>query len=323
MLAAAQTPEQRQMLLSQPGFQEAAQALGIPPEALTVENADTIIGAAVGAANAMKMRAGPEPTTSQRDYQFYAQQEQQAGRQPLSFNEWDTQGKQAAANQVNLNTGEGDKFYETLDKGQASMFQTLMDEGVAAGRTMQQIDRLGDILDSTPTGAGAAFKTLLGEYGIATDGLDDLQAAQALINQIVPQQRQPGSGPMSDADLALFKQSVPRLINQPGGNQIIIDRMRAISQYQMQQAQIASAVANRQMTPAQGRDALSQLANPLDGMSAQVSGSRTSGGASGSQAQTGQQETTAPPDYLNDQDAQLWEFFTPEEKAAVLGSYNQ
>ncbi|MGR3525060.1 MAG: hypothetical protein ACU0CT_03560 [Paracoccaceae bacterium] len=65
MLAAAQTPEQRQMLLSQPGFQEAAQALGIPPQALTVDNVDTIIGAAVGAAEAMKMTQVEPPTTKQ------------------------------------------------------------------------------------------------------------------------------------------------------------------------------------------------------------------------------------------------------------------
>jgi hypothetical protein len=268
MLAAAQTPEQRQMLLSQPGFQEAAQALGIPPEALTVENADTIIGAAVGAANAIKMNAGPEPTTSQRDYQFYAQQEQQAGRQPLSFNEWDTQGKQAAANQVNLNTGEGDKFYETLDKGQATMFQTLIDDGITAGRNIQTLNQMSGLLENAPTGFGGAVQTMLGEFGIPSEGLSELQALQALINQIVPAQRQPGSGPMSDADLALFKQSVPRIINQPGGNRIILDRMRGIAQYQAQQAQIAAAVADRQMTPAQGRKALADLANPLEGLGA-------------------------------------------------------
>jgi hypothetical protein len=167
---------------------------------------------------------------------------------------------------VNVNTGEGSKFYDELDKGQAGMFQTLMDEGVQAGRTLQQIGRLGQILQSTPTGAGAAFQTMLGEYGIPTQGLDNLQAAQALINQIVPQQRQPGSGPMSDADLALFKQSVPRLINQPNGNQIIVERMRGIAQYQIEQARIASAVANRQISPAQGREALAALANPLEGI---------------------------------------------------------
>lgn len=173
------------------------------------------------------------------------------------------------------NMGEGSKFYDELDKGQAGMFQTLMDEGVQAGRTLQQVDRLDQILKATPTGAVAAFKTMLGEYGIPTEGLDNLQAAQALVNQIVPQQRQPGSGPMSDADLALFKQSVPRLINQPGGNEIIISRMRAISQYQMQQADIASRVANRTMSPVQGREALAALANPLEGFSGNASPANT------------------------------------------------
>lgn len=32
---------------------------------------------------------------------------------------------------------------------------------------------------------------------------------------------------------------------------------------------------------------------------------------------------TSPPDYLSKQDMELWDVFTPEEKAAVLGSYNR
>jgi hypothetical protein len=180
---------------------------------------------------------------------------------------------------VTVNNGEGSKFYDELDKGQATMFQTLLNEGVQAGRTLQQVDRMAGMLDSVPTGGAAAFKTFLGEYGIPTEGLDDLQALQALINQIVPQQRQPGSGPMSDADLALFKQSVPRLINQPGGNKIIIDRMRAISQYQVQQAEIAAQVADRTITPADGRRALAALVNPLEGIQSNQAAKSTAQGA--------------------------------------------
>ena len=59
-----------------------------------------------------------------------------------------------------------------------------------------------------------------------------------MINSLVPEQRQPGSGPMSDADLDLFKQSLPRIINQPGGNQIIVGTMRAIAQYDAEGAAI-------------------------------------------------------------------------------------
>ena len=166
---------------------------------------------------------------------------------------------------INNNMGEGDTFYKELDKGQAAMFGGLLSEGQAAGTKLQQIDRLEGILATSPQGAEAAFKSALGEYGIQTEGLDLIQSANALINQVIPQQRQPGSGPMSDADLAMFKQSVPRLINTPEGNARIIQGMRAIAEYTAQQGEIAAAVANREMTPADGRRALQSLANPLDG----------------------------------------------------------
>lgn len=164
--------------------------------------------------------------------------------------------------------GEGDEFYKELDKKAAAMFSTLQDEGIQAGRTIGLIDRLDGLLQTTPTGGGAAFTRLAGEIGIDIGGLGEVQAVQALINQIVPQQRQPGSGPMSDADLALFKQSVPRLINTPEGNAIIVQTMRGINQYVMQQAEIADMVANREITPAEGRKRLKALANPLDGFNA-------------------------------------------------------
>ena len=176
--------------------------------------------------------------------------------------------------QTTINMGEGDKFYENLDKGQAEMFTALMNEGVQATRTLGQIDQLESTLKTAPTGGVGWAKQFAGEWGIPTEGLSDIQAAQAIINQIVPQQRQPGSGPMSDADLALFKQSVPRLINQPGGNEIIIKTMRGIAEYTRQQAEIASAVADRTITPAEGRKRLRELQNPISGLTGGMSGSQ-------------------------------------------------
>jgi hypothetical protein len=187
-----------------------------------------------------------------------------------------------------INMGEGDKFYEALDKGQAEMFQTLMTDGVQAGRTNGLVDRLDQLLQETPTGGVAAFTRLAGEVGIDIGGLGDVQAVEALINQIVPQQRQPGSGPMSDADLALFKRSVPRLINTPEGNAKIVETMRGINQYVMQQAEIADAVANREITPAEGRKMLKALANPLEGFS-----SGSGGGDGGAAPPTGGNKTSS------------------------------
>ena len=44
-------------------------------------------------------------TASQKDYNFYAKQETEAGRKPMSFNDWDLQSKKAGATNVNVSTG--------------------------------------------------------------------------------------------------------------------------------------------------------------------------------------------------------------------------
>ncbi|MFE3836926.1 transglycosylase SLT domain-containing protein [Pseudogemmobacter sonorensis] len=46
-----------------------------------------------------------DPTTDQRNYQFYAQQEIEAGREPVSFNEWGLQSRRAGATTVNVGDG--------------------------------------------------------------------------------------------------------------------------------------------------------------------------------------------------------------------------
>lgn len=165
---------------------------------------------------------------------------------------------------VTVNTGEGDKFYENLDKKNAEMFSALSEEGVRGRGKLAQISRLQQLLSSAPQGGLAALKQAAGEYGINTEGLSDIQSAQALINELVPQQRQPGSGPMSDADLALFKQSLPRIINQPGGNETIVNTMRGITEYQVRMGEIADAVADRTMKPQEAREAIRNLKNPLE-----------------------------------------------------------
>lgn len=202
----------------------------------------------------------PKPTADIQEYEFAKSQGFQG-----SYLDFQTSLKKAGATNVTTNLGEGDKFYENLDKKNAETFSALSETGMQGRSKLAQIDRLDGLLAAAPQGAAAMLKQVAGEYGINTEGLSDIQAAQALINELVPQQRQPGSGPMSDADLALFKESLPRLINQPEGNRAIIDTMRGITQYQIQMGDIADAVANREMTPAEGRKAIASLANPLEG----------------------------------------------------------
>ena len=201
----------------------------------------------------------PKETDEIREYNFARSQGFEG-----TFADFKQQMKKAGATNVVTNVGEGDKFYENLDKKNAEMFSALSEEGVRGRGKLAQINRLQGLLSAAPQGGLAALKQAAGEYGINTEGLSDIQSAQALINELVPQQRQPGSGPMSDADLALFKQSLPRIINQPGGNETIVNTMRGITEYQVRMGEIADAVADRSMTPTQGREAIRNLKNPLE-----------------------------------------------------------
>ncbi len=68
---------------------------------------------------------------------------------------------------------------------------------------------------------------------------------------------------MSDADLALFKASLPALINQPGGNQTIIETIRAINEYDVAASIIAGQALDGEITQAEARKRLRELPNPL------------------------------------------------------------
>lgn len=235
---------------------QAAQAAGVDPRFI---GDDEIWKQATGA----QFREQP---TDIREYE-YARNQGYDG----SFAQFQQEQKRAGATNVTTNVGEGDKFYQTLDTKNAETFSTLSEAGVAARSKAGQIDRLDELLTRAPQGAAAMLKQAAGEYGINTEGLSDIQAAQALINELVPQQRTPGSGPMSDADLALYKASLPRLINQPEGNKLIVETMRNIANYQVQMGDIADLVADREISPAEARKMIRELSNPLEGFGQRAS----------------------------------------------------
>ena len=213
-------------------------------------------------------RTSDQPASVQ-EYLFYADQAAASGQTPLPYDQWDMARKAAGASRtsVDVSTG-GGKFEEAFAKGDAETIGTVYDAGLAATRNLGRIDQLEALLQEAPSGMGGRLAQIAGEWGLAVDGTDAVQAAQAMINSLVPEQRPAGSGPMSDADLELFKQSLPRIINTPGGNQLIVDTMRAIAQYDAQGAEIVQRMRlpegdpNR-LTRAEAFQMLQQRQNPL------------------------------------------------------------
>ena len=171
--------------------------------------------------------------------------------------------KPPAAVATAISGGKADTFGEEVKKLSARSFVEIENSGLAARRASTDINRLDNLLSKVETGGAAAFKQAAGNFGIKTEGLDDIQAAQAIINKLVPAQRPPGSGTMSDADLELYKQSLPRIINQPGANREIVRSMREINQYLIKEGQIASEVTAGRITPEEGRRRMMDLGNPI------------------------------------------------------------
>lgn len=162
-----------------------------------------------------------------------------------------------------VNIGGENEFRKEVAKAEAKDFAAIKQSGFQAQRSARDINRLDTLLTKVETGGAAAFKQAAGNFGINTEGLTEIQAAQAIINKLVPAQRPPGSGTMSDADLALYKESLPRIINQPGANKEIIRSMREINNYLIEEGKIAALVTSGKISPEEGTRRIFELGNPI------------------------------------------------------------
>lgn len=212
---------------------------------------------------------GEKPTAMIQNYEYWLSQ----GKSPEEAQAL----AKAGAGGVTVDLSGGGKFEEGFAKADAETLSTIYNAGLQAQRNMGKINMLGDILSKAPTGAEGGIRFAAGQLGINTEGLDELQSAQAIINSLVPEQRPPGSGTMSDADLALFKQSLPSLMNQPGGNAIILGMMRGIAEYDAQGAAIVQMVRAGEIDRAEAFNRLQSRPNPLSAIKGGASAPATGG----------------------------------------------
>lgn len=210
----------------------------------------------------------PDPTAGMQNYNFLIEQ----GVDPAT-----AQGMAFGGGGVNVNVdtgGNSDAFTEAFDKADAATAIGVVDAASSAQRSLAQITAMEEALTNAPTGAAGMIAQRLGELGINTEGLSDVQAAQAAINALVPAQRPPGSGPMSDADLELFKQSLPRIINTADGNAAIMRTMRAIAEYDIQGGQIMQQMREGLISRNEAFRMLNERADPLASARSAMSGNQ-------------------------------------------------
>ena len=194
-----------------------------------------------------------------------------------TFLEYKTALQKAGATSVTVGGEGAEAFDKEFGKLDAQSLADVAKVGATASRSLAQIGRLEALLGNIDSGMGASIQQFAGNFGIQTEGLDDIQAAAALINALVPAQRPPGSGPMSDADLELFKQSLPRIINSPGGNQIIINTMRGLAEYDAEGARIVQRLRRKEITQADAFELLNSRADPFAAFKAPTGQAPTGG----------------------------------------------
>lgn len=262
--------------------QQVAQAAGIDPmfanDPKLWENAvksrfegpktATVGNAVIDVATGKPIYQAPDSTSNMKDYDAYANDILAAGGTPLNRLQYEQEIRKAGSTNITTNVGsDSDEYRKEFDKSmgsaQAKTFTDAMNTGDMARRSRVNLDRLSQLAQSAQQGlAGAAIRSL-GEYGIKTEGLGTVQAMESLISQLVPSQRPPGSGVISDADLALYKASLPRLINSTEGNKLILDTLYAINDHDIAASDIASRVADRDLTAAEGRAEMRKIPNPF------------------------------------------------------------
>lgn len=163
--------------------------------------------------------------------------------------------------------GQGDQWTELGNKFIFEDMNPLVTQGRNATRGMILLDDLEAALADSPTGTwGGLTAWAQNNLGISIDpNADAAVAANAIISKLIPEQRQAGSGPMSDRDIDLFRASLPSLLNTPQGNAQIIATMRKMYEYDQQMGEIARRVLlDKNFTPEMGDAAMRQLANPLE-----------------------------------------------------------
>lgn len=239
-------------------------------------------------------------TADMKEYRFYVEQENAGGRAPMPFGDW--QVKKAGGStrttdvQVNLDrinnerAGKGlpalsmeqyqkqqnqsasdGKFAEEAGKNNASMFKSLAEDGFNARGDIDNIEAMSGALSNTPGGFSNIVINTANQWGLGdmvSNNASSVQLAAAMINKLVPQQRPPGSGAMSDADLELFKQSLPQLQGTAEGNAMIVDTMRGLAAYKRDMGTIAQRAMAGEITQSEALQSMRELPDPLAGFKA-------------------------------------------------------
>jgi hypothetical protein len=219
----------------------------------------------------------PKTTDEIREFEY-------ATKNP-AFKDYKTDLKRAGAiqNQVVIDQKGETAFNTEAGKVQAKRFDEIAGEGPKAKQMVSDVETLRMLGDQIRTGKMAEVKAAIGPYadavGAKIDGLNEIQAFEAVVNRVAPNMRVPGSGAQSDYELRNFLKSMPTLGNTPEGNALIAKTMEGVYQNKISAAEIASRALNGDIKRPEAEKMLRELPDPMkDWREAQKAMKKPAGG---------------------------------------------
>jgi len=178
----------------------------------------------------------------------------------------------AGASRTNVTVSGGEKAFEKgVGEWQAKAFGEMATEGLNAKGDLANVGTLRNSLAKLPGGWRTGLQGYASSVGIKVGpNASALELADSVIARLVPTQRAPGSGQMSDRDVTLFKDSLPKLMNTPEGNSLVLDTMEGMARFKQEQGKIATAAMTGQMNRQQATEALMNLPDPMAKFKASV-----------------------------------------------------
>lgn len=185
--------------------------------------------------------AESKPSNDQKEYLQYVQQTLQQGKAPMSFIDYQVTLKQAGSSKVTIDQKNESALETERGKGLGQMLNKMAESGIDAGDQEQLVGRLGMFLERSGTGADVAFTNWVrSNTGIRlNEKADAAEAAAALINQLKPRMRVPGSGVTSDRDMQIFANAIPTLLSTPEGKRVVIETLGGMYSIQRARGEIA------------------------------------------------------------------------------------
>lgn len=173
--------------------------------------------------------------------------------------------KRAGKTDINIDQkGEGE-LAKKLGGGLGERINDIAKEGDVARNDLAMVGQLRDLGAAVRTGGPAAVQGWLASYGIKVgDNVGAVEAYSSIVDKLTPSQRVPGSGASSDLDVKMFKNSLPKLINTPEGNEIIQNTLAGVAQYKLERAAIADQVQAGEITAKDGLKKMRDLPNPYE-----------------------------------------------------------